>query len=79
MITPGAHSHFAYGGIASLDPAERATADELGRKTVDLAYGPLKKAWHSDPLKVPTLVLWNGSYGYDLGSVAVISITQLFP
>jgi xylose isomerase len=71
MITPGAHSHFAYGGIASLDPAERATADELGRKTVDLAYGPLKKAWHPDPLKVPTFVLWNGSYGYDLASIGI--------
>jgi xylose isomerase len=71
MITPGAHSHFGYGGICSLDPNERAAAAELGVKTVDLAYGPLKKAWHPDADKFPSLVLWNGSYGYDLASVAV--------
>lgn len=74
MITPGAHSHFAYGGIGSLDPLERASAEELGLKTVDLAYGPLKKAWH--PEKVPTFVLWNGSYGYDLASVAIRQMYQ---
>lgn len=39
MITPGAHSHFAYGGIASPDKREVAAARELGLKTVDLAYG----------------------------------------
>src|SRR5512136_2593585 len=39
MITPGAHSHFAFGGIASLDPSERKAAEELGSRTVDLAYG----------------------------------------
>ena len=38
MITPGAHIHFGYGGVASLDDAERKEADELGLKTVDLAY-----------------------------------------
>ena len=54
MITPGAHSHFAYGGIASLDPQEtRKAAEELGRRTVDLAYGPLRKAWHPDPALAP--------------------------
>jgi xylose isomerase len=37
MITPGAHSHFGYGGIVSLDPKERASAETLGIKTVDLA------------------------------------------
>jgi len=74
MITPGAHSHFAYGGICSMDKNEVAAARDLGVKTVDLAYGPLKKAWH--PEVVPTLVLWNGSYGYDLASVAVKKMYQ---
>ena len=32
MITPGAHSHFAYGGIASLDQKEREKANDLGRR-----------------------------------------------
>jgi len=74
MITPGAHSHFGYGGIASPDKNEVSAAKELGAKTVDLAYGPLKKAWHKDV--VPTLVLWNGSYGYDLASVGVRKMYQ---
>ena len=71
MITPGAHIHFAYGGICSLDPKERAAAEELGRRTVELAYGPLRKAWHPDPDRAPTLVIWNGSFGYDLATVGV--------
>jgi len=71
MITPGAHSHFAYGGIASLDRRERKAAEELGIRTVDLAYGPLKKAWHKDRDKAPAFVLWNGSYGYDLATVGI--------
>ncbi len=74
MITPGAHSHFAYGGVCSLDPKERRAAEELGTKTVDLAYGPLKKAWH--PEKVPAFILWNGSYGYDMASVGVKQMYQ---
>ncbi len=69
MITPGAHSRFAYGGISSIDPSERATAEDFGRKTVDLAYGPLRKAWC--PGIPPTLVLWNGSFGYDLATVGI--------
>jgi xylose isomerase len=76
MITPGAHSHFAYGGVASLDPNERKAAEDLGQKTVDLAYGPLKKAWHSDPAKVPSLIIWNGSFGYDLASIGVRQMYQ---
>ncbi len=76
MITPGAHSHFGYGGIISLDPNERKQAEELGARTVDLAYGPLRKAWHKDPAKYPTFVLWNGSYGYDLASIAVWQMYQ---
>lgn len=71
MITPGAHSHYGYGGIASLDPKERAAAEELGLKTADLAYGPLRKAWHKEANYAPTLVLWNGSYGYDIATIGV--------
>lgn len=71
MITPGAHSHFAYGGICSLDSKERKLAEDLGQKTLDLAYGPLKKNWHPGTDKAPTLVLWNGSYGYDIATIAV--------
>jgi xylose isomerase len=69
MATPGAHTHFAYGGIASLDPKERELACELGVKALNLAYGPLKKAWN--PQKRPTFVLWNGSYGYDVATVGI--------
>jgi xylose isomerase len=76
MITPGAHSHFGYGGIASLDPQERKAAEKLGLSTVDLAYGPLRKAWHPEPKLAPSLVLWNGSYGYDLASVAIKQMYQ---
>jgi xylose isomerase len=76
MITPGAHSHFAYGGVASLDKKERAAAAELGTGTVDLAYGPLKKTWHPDADKAPTLVLWNGSYGYDIATIGVKKMYQ---
>ncbi len=74
MITPGAHSHFAYGGVCSLDKNEVAAARDLGTKTVDLAYGPLKKAWDNET--PPTLVLWNGSYGYDIASIGVRAMYQ---
>jgi xylose isomerase len=76
MVTPGAHSHFAYGGIASLDPKERKTAEELGTRTVDLAYGPLKKAWHPDASKSPSLIIWNGSFGYDIATVGIKQMYQ---
>lgn len=76
MVTPGAHAHFGYGGVCSMDPNERKAAEELGLRTVDLAYGPLKKAWHPDADKAPAFVLWNGSYGYDLASVAVKQMYQ---
>jgi xylose isomerase len=76
MITPGLHSHFGYGGACSLDPAEREMANKISRGTVDLAYGPLKKAWHPEANKAPTLVLWNGSYGYDLATPAVKAMYQ---
>ena len=66
MITPGAHTHFAYGGIASLDKNERKAAEGLGTRTVDLAYGTLRKAWHPDV--APAFVIWNGSFGYDVAT-----------
>jgi len=75
MITPGAHLHFAYGGIASLDPKERAAAEKYGERSVQLAYEPLRKAWHPDPEKAPALVIWNGSFGYD---IATIHIKQMY-
>ena len=76
MITPGAHSRFAYGGIASLDPAERSEAEAFGERTLDLAYGPLKEAWHPDPAKAPSFVIWNGSFGYDLASIGLWNMYQ---
>jgi xylose isomerase len=69
MITPGAHSRWAYGGVCSLDTNERNLANELGRRTVDLAYDRTKPVWY--PQVPPALVLWNGSYGYDIASVGV--------
>jgi len=76
MITPGAHSHFAYGGIASLDKKERKQAEEFGARTVDIAYGPLKKAWHKDPGKAPSFIIWNGSFGYDIATVGIRQMYQ---
>jgi xylose isomerase len=76
LTTPGAHSHFAYGGISSLDPKERQAAEEFGNRTVDLTYGPLRKAWHKDPALTPTLVLWNGSFGYDVATPALKQMYQ---
>jgi len=76
MVTPGAHKPFAYGGIASLDPVERKSAEEFGERTVALTYGSLRKAWHPDPSKWPTFVLWNGSFGYDLASIGISQMYQ---
>ncbi|MCU0608195.1 MAG: hypothetical protein MUF22_00310 [Chitinispirillaceae bacterium] len=76
MITPGAHSRFAYGGVSSLDPKEKAAACKLGTSTVDLAYGPLKRCWHPDPKLAPSFVLWNGSYGYDLATIGIRTMYQ---
>jgi xylose isomerase len=64
MMTPGAHAHWAYGGSASPDQAERRACASFGRRAVDIAYGPLRPAW-SD-VAPPSLILWNGSWGYDL-------------
>jgi xylose isomerase len=69
MTTPGAHRHFAYGGICSMDPAERAKANEYGQKAIDLTYGPLAKAWNKDV--IPAFIIWNGSFGYDLATLAI--------
>lgn len=71
MITPGAHVHWAYGGVSSLDKQERSHAGEYGERTVDLAYGVLRKAWHPEPGMEPSFILWNGSFGYDLASVGI--------
>ena len=71
MITPGAHHHFAYGGIASLDEHERELARIFGERCVELAYGTLREAWHPQPSHAPTLVIWNGSFGYDLATVGI--------
>ena len=71
FLTPGAHSHFAYGGISSLDLKECAAANEFGARALELGYGPLKKAWSKDAKLVPTFGIWNGSFGYDVASVGV--------
>jgi len=76
MITPGAHCHFGYGGVASLDAKERKAAEDLGTRTVDLAYGALKPAWHPDADKAPALVIWNGSFGYDIATVGIRQMYQ---
>ncbi len=74
MTTPGLHPHMGYGGPASLDPNERAWAERYTRRTIELTYEYFKKNWH--PLHAPTLVLWNGSWGYDLGTPAVRQMMQ---
>ena len=71
MATPGAHRYFAYGGICSLDPEERARARDYGIRSLGLVYGPLRKAWHADPGLSPSLVIWNGALGYDVATVCI--------
>lgn len=68
MATPGAHLHFGYGGVASLDPAERRQAQEFAQQAVDLVYGKLRQTWHHQPAQYPSFVIWNGSFGYDLAT-----------
>lgn len=63
LFTPGAHSHFAYGGIASLDIDERKRAEKFGIKACDLCY-EMEDVFLKE--KKPTFVLWNGSWGYDI-------------
>ncbi len=74
MVTPGAHRYFPYGGICSPDPGERKRANAYALRSVELAYKDLKKAWH--PEIPPTLVIWNGSFGYDLANVGIYSMYQ---
>jgi xylose isomerase len=69
MTTPGAHRHFAYGGVCSPDPKEREEANAYGRRAIDLTYGPLMKAWDKDVQ--PVFIIWNGSFGYDIASPAI--------
>lgn len=76
MTTPGAHSHFAYGGIASLDPDERKKTEEFGRKAVDLTYGVLRDVWHPDETLAPSFIIWNGSFGYDIATIGVRKMYQ---
>ena len=76
MTTPGAHAHFAYGGVASIDPDERKKAEKFAEKTVELTYNPLKKAWHPDSGLAPTLVIWNGSFGYDIATIGISRMYQ---
>ncbi len=74
MVTPGAHRHFAYGGICSPDPEERNRANAFGTRTVQLAYSDMQKAWNPDV--PPAFVVWNGSFGYDLASVGLRDMYQ---
>ena len=76
LTTPGAHAHFGYGGIASIDPGERTAALDFSRRTVELTCGPLRNAWHAEAEKAPTLVIWNGSFGYDIATPAVRDMYQ---
>ena len=76
MITPGAHIHYGYGGPASLDIEERKSANFFARRTVDLAYQELRKAWHPHKSLFPSLVIWNGSFGYDLATIGVQQMYQ---
>ena len=76
MVSPGSHAYFGYGGIASLDPNERAAAEAYCRKAVEVTCGPLRQAWHPDRDKSPTLVIWNGSFGYDIATPAVRKMYQ---
>jgi len=52
MVTPGAHKHYAYGGITSLDPDERKLAEEFGERTVKLALWTSQESLASRPLKM---------------------------
>lgn len=74
MTTPGLHPHMGYGGPASLDPNERTWADRYTKRTIELTYKAFKPNWH--PKHAPTLVLWNGSWGYDLGTPAIRQMMQ---
>jgi len=74
FLTPGAHRHFPYGGICSLDPDERKNGNIYARRAVELAYGELKRAWKK--AVPPTFAIWNGSFGYDLATVGIRQMYQ---
>lgn len=78
MITPGLHKLKkcgAYGGPASLDKDELAEARRIAEKTVDLAYcTDVKIRW--DPEESPTIVLWNGGWGYDIPHPLLTKMTE---
>ena len=76
MLSLGAHIYWGYGGIASIDPKERGEAEDFYKRAIDLIYGSLKKAWHPDPKKAPTWVLWNGSWGYDIATIGIQKMYQ---
>ncbi|MFH1421713.1 MAG: xylose isomerase [Planctomycetota bacterium] len=76
MTTPGAHQHWAYGGVASLDSKERTEAEKFCRNALELTYEQLKKAWHPNPQYAPCFVIWNGSFGYDTATPAVKQMYQ---
>jgi xylose isomerase len=71
MATPGAHRYFAYGGICSMDPEERSRANDYSIRSLELVYGPLRKAWHAETGLSPSLVIWNGALGYDVATVGI--------
>ena len=62
MATPGAHAHWANGGIASLDSEERRLANQFAIRAADLMLGPLNVA--EDPEFPIAFDVWNGSMGY---------------
>jgi len=74
MITPGAHYYNAYGGLGSLDAAERKNALEFSRKTIELLAGPLSET--KDPDCPPAFDIWNGSFGYEIPSVLVMDMLK---
>lgn len=69
MATPGGHYHWANGGIASLNPAERKAANDFAIRAADLALGPLSLA--EDPNCPMAIDVWNGSFGYRYATSAV--------
>lgn len=64
MISPGAHYHYAYGGIGSPDPAERKAAVEFATRALDLLAGPLSPS--VCPGCPAVFDIWNGSLGYEI-------------
>ena len=51
-----------------MDKNELAEARRVAERTIDLAYcSDVRKRW--DPEQPPTIVLWNGGWGYDIPHV----------